>query len=496
MKTELLRLKNISKSFHGIRVLNNVDLSVFSGEILGVIGENGAGKSTLIKVLCGFLSADSGKIYKNEEIIKISNPIQAIKQGIHYVMQDFSVFPNITVAENIFLHTSYDKHQFDCDKRKIKYDAKKLLSHFGVDIDINAKVSKLSMSEKYLLEVIIATSTSSDILILDETTATMSRNERSIVHRIMNEHKSKGGAVIFIAQDVDEILKVSDRIQILRDGEVASVIWKKDFDKGKIVKLLTGRSEYISPVRIGKTKGRELLNIEHGYIGEYVKDLNLCLREGEILGITGTVGSGKSHIAKVIFGIEKLTKGSIFIKKKLQIKYSTRKALAAKIAYIPEDRLKSGIFENMSIEENIMIAALKTTLRNIFINNRIRKYLAKYYCEKFNIKAIDTKVRAGELSGGNQQKTIIARWMATKPEIIIADEITNGLDIASKEEVCKTLNSIAETGVGIVLITSNIKDVLSLCDKVIIMRNGYIVSSLEHNEISKERIVSDIWMDE
>lgn len=493
MKRELFRFCDICKSFYGTAVLRNVDLSLYQGEILGLVGENGAGKSTLIEIICGILTPDSGNIFRKELPVSIRNPMQARKQGIHFVLQEPSIVPNMTVAENIFLYDSGSGNRKMPGQEELYQQSRELLDRLGVCIDARTPAFKLSLSEKFMLNLAMAVSGPSSILVLDEITSVLNKKELAAVMRIMEEYKSQGGAVLFTSHSIEEVVLAADRIEVLRDGEVAGILRKKDFNKETIVKLMTENRQTVPPELLRKQPGPDFFRIENGQCGR-IRDLNFSIRFGEIVGITGMIGSGKSTIAKITFGMEKITEGRICIKGIAQKHYSIACAIRNGILYIPEERRAFGVFDNLSIGDNIAVSSLERVSTAGVLNHRMQNYLTNFYCSRVKLKDRKGKLSSVELSGGNQQKMILARCMAAKPDLLIVDEVTNGLDIASKAEVCSLLSEMADSGTAILLISTNYRELAGLCSRVLIMRDGRIHHELLGDEITEERIISDIWM--
>lgn len=489
MERELLRMENIRKVFHGNTVLNRVNLNVFKGETLALIGENGAGKSTLIEILCGFLHKDGGELYFEEEEFMASSPTDAQRQGIHYILQEPAVMPNLTVAQNIYLYYGNHNKNLKFSNSSIRKSAKDLLERLQIDLDPDCYAGKLTLSQQYLLEVAMAICTKSKLLVLDETTASMNSADSALVARIIGEYKKEGNSVLFISHDLEEVIKIADRITILRDGINAGTLRKKDFSREKIIKLLLGKEMSSIYHRTFIEAHTELLRMENAGTGGSIKNISFSVRSGEIVGLTGLIGSGKSEVAKAAFGIRKLTEGDVFLNGERQKKFSPGKAMKQKVAYIPEGRVAMNIFPNMSAEENISAALTKKISRMGFLVERMGKYIARSYIGKLKIGLRTQKQDIRTLSGGNQQKTILARWLATQPKLLILDEPTDGLDMASKKEVYRILNQMALDGVGILLVSSNVQEIVQMCDRVLIISKGKIVNEMDRDDITGEKIL-------
>jgi ABC-type sugar transport system ATPase subunit len=482
MHQELLRFVDITKSYGGVNVLNHINMNVLKGETVVLMGENGAGKSTLVKILCGMLQKDSGKIYLNEEAVEITSPLEARKMGIHSIVQDPDVAPNLTVAQNIFLYSSYQTSKLRYQNKTVRNYASELLETLNIRIDPDAYAGDLTMSQKYLLLTAMTVCTESRLIIMDEATAAMDATDREIVFRIIEKYKRKGNSVIFVTQDVEEALSIADRIIMIRNGANAGTVRKKDFFAQKIIKLMAGRDPAGDFNYIGRDPGREILRMEKASIGRNVRDVTISVREGEIVGVAGLVGSGKTLIGKAAFGLVPLDDGAIFVCGKRQHAYSANRAIKQKIAYIPEERIRMGVFSNMNVEDNITVSIAEKISSAGFIKQNMRRYVSTEYIERFDIATKSPKQNITALSGGNQQKVILSRLLALNPILVIADEPTNGLDIATKAQVRRTFFEMARKGVGILCIASNVQEILQICDKVVILSNGRVKRTLSRNE--------------
>lgn len=488
MKQELLRMENICKEFGDIRVLKNVSANVFKGETLALIGENGAGKSTLVKVLCGLLPKLSGSIYFSEKKVDIHSPQEARALGIHFIMQNPALVPNFTVAENIYMFYSCGKKRLGYNKSAIHKFAAELLGKLNIQLNPDTRARELTLSQKYLLEIAMAVSTESRLLVMDETTASLNHADSGTVKKIIEDYKKNGNSVLFISHNLEEVLEIADRVVILRDGMNVACIKRRDYSKEKIVKLLVGRDMDGVFERSYANMGREILRLEN-VSNSKIKNLSLTLHKGEILGVTGLIGSGKTQLANVVFGLSPVQEGKLYLYDKWQKKYKPRYAMKNRVAYIPEDRHAVGLLMNMQIEQNIVAAILGKLGAFGFIKERTKKHVSAGFINRLQINVHSGIQRIDTLSGGNQQKVILARWLASRPGIIIADEPTNGLDINSKAEVYKILNELAGKGAGILLLSSHIQEVLQMSDRVLIMKDGRIKGELERELLTRENII-------
>jgi len=489
MKQELLRMERICKQYYGTRVLKNAGFNLFRGETLAIIGENGAGKSTLMKILCGVVQKDAGRICIRERETDISTAQSARANGLHFIMQDPALVPEFTVSENIFMFYSLGAGAIGYKRQKARELAKTLLKKMNIPLDPDAPAYKLSLSQQYMLEIAMAVSISSNVLIMDETTASLNSSDMEIVKRIINDYKKDGNSVIFVSHNIDEVLEIADRIIVLRDGMNVGNIQKKDFSKERIVRLLVGKDLSSVYQRRYNLRGKELLRLENVY-AKGLNGISLSLHEGEILGITGLVGSGKTNLAYLIFGLIPYISGNVWIngvkQEGLQIKHAINKG----VAFIPEDKQTHGLLNNMLISENIVAAVLYRLGIFGFIKERVKRYVASQYIKLLDIKYNSVTQSVGTLSGGNQQKVIIARWLARHPKILIADEPTMGLDMKSREEVYKVLDELVNSGVAVLLISSHIPEILQMSDRVLVLSDGVIKGEITSAELTKDSIIN------
>ncbi|MDR0519632.1 MAG: sugar ABC transporter ATP-binding protein [Clostridiales Family XIII bacterium] len=494
MRQELLRLVGITKSYYGVKVLNGVNLNILKGETVVLMGQNGAGKSTLIRILCGLIQKNDGRIYIDETPTELSSPAEARNVGIHSILQEPMVAPNLTVAENIFLYSTYRPSMWTYRGKAVSRNAELLLKELGISMNPDAYAKDLSMSQQFLLFVAMVMCMKSKLIIMDETTASMNAADSACIYNIIEAYKSRGNAVLLVTQDIQEAIRVADRIAVLRDGSNVGMLRKKDFSVQKIVRMMTGKDEGFLPRETVRIPGREVLRIEHAVIRNVVQDVSISVRAGEVVGVAGLVGSGKSWIAKAAYGLARLDKGNVYLMGERQRAYSACKAVKRKIAYIPEQRIKGGVFGNLTIEENIVAAIGKKISVAGFMKHRMSRYVSKQFIRRLDISVQSERQQVNSLSGGNQQKLIVSRSMAQNPVLLIADEPTNGLDITTKEELKHIFCEMAESGVGVLLVSSNMQEILSVCDRVVVMSGGRIKCTLSREEaLCEGRLAEELY---
>jgi D-xylose transport system ATP-binding protein len=498
MGTNILEMKNITKKFPGVIALKNVSFVVKTGEILALVGENGAGKSTLMKILSGSYSCTSydGSIFIDGQKVDFTNPRQSEDAGIAMIYQEISLHLDLSVAENMFLGNWRTKNNGIVDWKKITNEAKKYLDIIKLDVDPNEILRNLNTSELQLVSIAKALAKKPRLLVLDEPTSALTKNEAGNLFKIMNQLKQEGITSILISHKLDEVFQVADRITVMRDGEVVSTNTKKDTNPDKVVSDMVGRKivSYYPKETIGL--GNTVLKVEnftvpHPYNSKknIVENLSFELKGSEILGIAGLVGSGRSELVNAIFGSIKRLEGNIWVdEKKVDIK-SPADAIKYGIALITEDRKKNGLIEILNIEHNSTLATLKEISKSGVINSRVEQRNAKDYFNKLNIKApgIDTIVQT--LSGGNQQKVVLSKWLLTNPKILLMDEPTRGIDVGAKYEIYKIMTELVKKGMSIIMISSEMPELMAMSDRFIVLANGRIKGEFKAGETTHENIM-------
>lgn len=490
MKTEILRMECISKTFLGVKALNNVNLNVFKGEVLALLGENGAGKSSLIKILAGVYSKDSGRIYFNEKEVEINSPHDSKQLGISVIHQELNLIPNLSVAENIFLGQEKRQKFFFTDKKLTDKSAAELLDKVDLKIEVGELVKNLSMAHKQMLEIVKALAVKAKLIIMDEPTASLTEKEIKTLKEIICKLRDEGVSIIFISHKFNEVMEVANRIAVLRDGNSMGIYLTEDFSEEKLIKLMAGRELKDNFSKGTFPIGEEILSVENISTKNLLKNVGFTLRKGEILGFAGLIGSGRTELMNVIFGISSKSSGTISIKgKRVEIK-TPRDAIKNKIGLVPEERKLQGLILNMSVAENITISSLNRISQIGFINFRMEKFFTKYFMDRLKIKASTEHDKVVYLSGGNQQKVVVSKWLSIKPQIMILDEPTRGVDLGAKREIHSLIRELANEGTGVILISSEMAEVLTMSDRLIIMHEGLIKGELSRHEATQEKVLS------
>ena len=487
-----LNTKNIGKSFSGVNVLRKVDFELKPGEVHALVGENGAGKSTFVKILSGVYTPSEGEIFLDNEKVQISTPIVAQKNGISLIHQEPQSFSHLSVAENIFMG-HMDGNNFSQVKwENINKSSEKILSSIGLEIDPKIIMEGLSIADQQMIEIAGALSKNSKILIMDEPTSPLTPNEVGKLFEIVNQLKSKGMAIIFISHRLEEIRAIADRVTIFRDGDLITTKKIKDITNEEIIKYMIGRS--IEKVEVKEndylTKEEFVLSVKNLSYSNKFKNISFNLRRGEILGFAGLVGAGRTEVAKSIFGAESFDEGEIYFNGNLIINNSPHDAIKKGFAYVPEDRKQMGIFGSVAVEDNITSAVPKDITNNFgLIKKNLVSSKASNYVKKFNIILTSGRQLIEELSGGNQQKCIISKWLMSNPTVLILDEPTRGVDVGVKSEMYEIINQLAQMGTAIILISSELPEILSLSHRIVVMREGQITKELNHKDASQENIM-------
>lgn len=487
--SSLLRMENISKQYPGVLALDNVSFELEKGEVHCLLGENGAGKSTLMKILSGALKKDAGKILIDESGVNYSTPSEAQKLGIGIIYQDFKLIPELTAADNIFLGSEIMKNSFSfLDKRKMNELAQKALMELGEEIPANVPVFKLSVAQRQMIEIAKATHRNIKILAMDEPTASLTTSEIENLFKVIRKLKSEGVGIIYISHRLEEIFEIGDRITVMRDGKKIGTSGIKGTNIKELIRQMVGRELADEFPRHTAKTGDEILKLDNINCGK-LKNINLRLHKGEILGLAGLVGAGRSEVARVIFGADKIEEGKIIFEGKEKRFKSPKDAIASGIALLTEDRNLYGLFMERSIRENVSISNLSPLMKGIFIDKAAEKKAVGNYFDQLQVKAPTQETRVENLSGGNRQKVVLARWLHTNSKIIIFDEPTAGIDVGVKFEIYGLMNKLVERGIGVIVISSELPELIGISDRIVVMCEGRITGELEREDFSQEKIL-------
>lgn len=485
----LLRAENISKSFPGVKALDNVQLNIEKGKVHALMGENGAGKSTLMKILIGMYSADSGRIIYKGHPVSFRSVHDALKSGFSMIHQELLPFPELSVAENIFMGNEpvgaipgwiYRKRR---DK-----NAQLLLEQLGMNLNVTRRMKTLSIAEIQMVEIAKALSNRAEIIIMDEPTSALSDREVNLLFKIIDDLKQRGIAIVYISHKMDEIFRIADTITVMRDGRYIATHPANAINRNDLITMIVGRELTTIFEKKDMVPGDIVLSV-NGLTGEKFKDIDFSVRSGEILGVAGLMGAGRTEIANAIFGLGKIYKGTIVVKGKSVFIRSPRDAIQYGIGLITEDRKNTGLVLSSSVKHNITLAALKSCCNGPFINKQKESNLADEQIQRFGIKTPFAGQVVNFLSGGNQQKIVLAKVLLNDPDIIILDEPTRGIDIGAKTEIYRLINALAAKGKAIIMISSELPEILGMSDRILVVHDGRIKAELTGTEATQEMIM-------
>lgn len=490
----LVEIKDVSKHFPGVKALDHVSLSIRRGEVHALSGENGAGKSTLIKILTGVYTYDEGSIIFDGSPVAFKSTNESQKAGIGSVYQELNMIPYLSVAENIYIG-DYPMGKTGIEWKELYENAQNQLDSLNIDVDAKKQLNELSTAQQQMVSIVRAVSRDCKLIILDEPTSSLDTKEVKTLFSLVRQLKEKGVAFIFITHRMEEIYQICDRITVLKDGRFIGTYQAEDLNQYQLVTLMVGREitqqrkqTYFSPEK----DQNYVVEVRNLAKKPKVKDVSFGISRGEIVGLAGLLGSGRTEVAEMLFGSEMPDAGEILYEGILQKNISPTKAVRAGLAFCTENRRLDGIVPNMSVKNNIVLACMKQISRLGFVISRKRLALVNRYIEELRIKTPTPEQRIRNLSGGNQQKALLARWMATNPKLIILDEPTRGIDVGAKQEVERLVQQIASQGIGVLLISSEIPELVRNCDRVIVLREGEQVGELAGAQISEEAIMQII----
>ena len=486
----ILSMKGITKSFSGVAALKNAALDLKAGEVVALMGENGAGKSTLMKILTGIYSKDSGEIQYMGQEVCFKGPAESEEAGISIVHQELNMMNDLTVAQNLFIGRE-EMNGFLIDDKKMNEKARELFKVLKIDINPTEKIGNLTVGKQQMVEIAKAISSKAKVIIFDEPTAALTDSEIEELFKVIRDLKKQGTGMVYISHRMDEINVISDRVIVMRDGEYVGTLITKECSKDDIIKLMVGRAIFGEPKTASNVAkdAPVVLKCENLNRGKAVKDVSFELRKGEILGFSGLMGAGRTEVARLIFGADKKDSGKIFINGKEVTINTPEDAVAHGIGYLSEDRKRYGLIVDKSVEENTVISSLNDFVKGIFIDKAKSKEVSQKYVESLKTKTPSVSQLVKKLSGGNQQKVVIAKWLVRNSDILIFDEPTRGIDVGAKSEIYALMEKLAKEGKSIIMISSELPEVLRMSDRVIVMCEGRITGILDIAEANQEVIM-------
>ncbi|MFK8033947.1 MAG: sugar ABC transporter ATP-binding protein [Hyphomicrobiales bacterium] len=483
-----IKMKGVTKRYAGVTALDDVDFTIHPGEAVCLAGENGSGKSTLIKLLAGVEQLTSGEIHINGQHHTNLNPRISSAAGVMVIFQDFSLFPNLSVAENIAFSTQLSSHQHLFKRAKSRELAKTVLERIGVDIPLNARVESLPVAHKQLVGICRALASNARLIIMDEPTTALTEREVRSLLEIIRRLKKDGVAVVFVSHKLAEVLEVSEKVFVLRNGKKVAEGPASEFDAASLTRHMTGRDVPVVPPSSVASEAKTLMSVSNLSKEGAFENANFELKAGEVLGITGLLGSGRTSLAKALFGLAKADKGQIALDGNTIPLGDPIAAASAGIGYVPEDRLTEGLFLTQSIVRNVAIGRLEAHEKNGFLNIVSLVGEAGDWLKKLKVKAPDIEAPVKSLSGGNQQRVALARWLSRAPSVLILNGPSVGVDVGSKAEIHDIIRELANSGIGIIVISDDLPELLATCQRILVMKEGAIVEEIEGMSVSEEEL--------
>lgn len=489
MPKVVVEMKNIEKSFPGVHALDNAQLTLYKGEILGLLGENGAGKSTLMNVLGGVYQADSGKIIIDGEEVHLENVVDARDHGIAFIHQEIALVPYLTVAENIFLGRELRTHGM-VDKAKMNKEAKKWLEKIGLKVNPAEVVSHLSIAVQQMVEIVKACSLNMKVLIMDEPTSSLSENEVNTLFSTVRALKEQGIGIIYISHKLSEIYEITDRVCIMRDGGYVDTVITKNTSDHELVAKMVGREINNYYVRTYNSPGDVILDVKNISYGKRLHDCSFKVRRGEIVGFYGLVGAGRSELLKAVMGLYPKDSGTVIFRNEDITHLNTLKIQHKGMAIVPENRKLEGLILKNTVGFNISIGTVHKFINHLHVNRKVEDKIINEEVKTLDIKTPSVNQLVANLSGGNQQKVVLAKWLAVKPDLLILDEPTRGIDVGAKAEIYSIMNGLVAQGMAIVMISSEMPETVNMCDRIFVMSEGCIRGELSKEEFAQEKILN------
>ena len=484
-----VELIDIRKSFGGVHALQGVSFRAAAGEVTALVGENGAGKSTLLKILSGALTADAGEIRLEGRPVNLHTPAQAQRAGIAIIHQELSLVPDLSIAENIFLARLPMRGPL-VDWRRLRAESRSLLARQELHLDPSTRVARLPLARQQLVEIARAVAQEARILAMDEPTASLADEEVQILFRLIRQLRDSGVTLIFVSHRLDEVFEIADRITVLRDGQVVGTLAIAEASPDRVVQLMVGRTIEEQFPKAPPQRGDIVLEVRHLWTKDLLRDVSLTVRRGEIVGLAGLVGAGRSELARAIFGADPIARGTLLLEGKPYKPRHPGDAVRQGIGYVPEDRKRSGLLLNFRLFSNHTLASLKKFVRGGRLVQRLEVRAIERWMRELSIRAQSAHQQAASLSGGNQQKLVLSKWLELSPRLLILDEPTRGVDVGAKVELYEIINRLAAAGTAILMISSDLPEVLGMSDRLVVMHEGRVTGEFDRAQATKERVMA------
>lgn len=485
----LLETRGVSKSFPGVKALDNINMEIRKGEVHALIGENGAGKSTFVKILAGAFQQDAGSIYIDQKEVEIANPTKATEYGISIIYQEFNLFSELSVAENMFIGREPLKNNGLIDWDKVYNDAANILNRLGVSLDLYQKIKDLKIAQQQMVEIAKAIGVKAKLVIMDEPSATLTEYELDKLFSIIEELKNQGISIIYISHRLEEIFEIADCVSIFRDGQHIATRGIEELTKTDIIRMMVGRKLEKHFPKIDFDFGDVILSVKDFYLEDSEQPFSFEVRQGEILGITGLVGAGRTELMRAVFGADPKKSGKIYLEGKEIHINEPKDAIDHGIALVPEDRKGQGLFLGLPLTDNITMSNINAVLKNGIIQHKIEEKEVIKYIDLINIKTPSLQQVPRSLSGGNQQKVVLAKWFFSESKVIIFDEPTRGIDVGAKVEIYNLMNKLLEEGKAIIMISSELPEVLGMSDRIMVIHEGKIQGTIDNDNATQEKIM-------